>query len=374
MRWHIGLMTGTVLDGNIDIAFLRTDGEIIEEFGYYDLMPYDEEVKDLLIKTLDEAQIWNFRGPEPEIFSKTEAALTNSQTAAVQKCIKLSGIDKNEIGAVGFHGQTVLHRAPGGSLKGATRQLGDGQAMANQLGIPVVYDFRSNDMKEGGQGAPLCTIYHAAILKKIGATSNTAILNLGGLGNLSFSSEEFGLIAFDTGPANAPLNDWIKLSNIGEMDINGDIAAKGKVNESKLSEVLSDAYFEMSFPKSLDRFSFSHQIAEGMSIEDGAATLTALAAAAVAKGIDILPVRPTQLIVSGGGRKNLTMMREISIRAHIKVETADRYNWRGDAIEAECFAFLAARTLANLPISYPKTTGVAEPMTGGVIAHKIFNA
>ena len=374
MRWHIGLMTGTVLDGNIDIAFVRTDGKIIEEFGHYDLMPYDEEVKDLLIKTLDEAQIWNFNGPEPEIFSKTEAALTNSQTAAVQKCIKLSGIDKNEIGAVGFHGQTVLHRAPCGSLKGATRQLGDGQAMANQLGIPVVYDFRSNDMKEGGQGAPLCPIYHAALLKKIGATSNTAILNLGGLGNLSFSSEEFGLIAFDTGPANAPLNDWIKLSNIGEMDINGDIAAKGKVNERKLSEVLSDPYFEMSFPKSLDRFSFSHQIAEGMSIEDGAATLTALAAAAVATGIDLLPVRPTQLIVSGGGRKNLTMMREISIRANIKVETADRYNWRGDAIEAECFAFLAARTLANLPISYPKTTGVAEPMTGGVIAHKVFNA
>ena len=374
MRWHIGLMTGTVLDGNIDIAFVRTDGKIIEEFGHYDLMPYDEEVKDLLIKTLDEAQIWNFNGPEPEIFSKTEAALTNSQTAAVQKCIKLSGIDKNEIGAVGFHGQTVLHRAPCGSLKGATRQLGDGQEMANQLGIPVVYDFRSNDMKEGGQGAPLCPIYHAAILKKIGATSNTAILNLGGLGNLSFSSEEFGLIAFDTGPANAPLNDWIKLSNIGEMDINGDIAAKGKVNESKLSEVLSDPYFEMSFPKSLDRFGFSHRIAQGMSIEDGAATLTALAAAAVAKGIDLLPVRPTQLIVSGGGRKNLTMMREISIRAHIKVETADRYNWRGDAIEAECFAFLAARTLANLPISYPKTTGVAEPLTGGVIAHKIFNA
>jgi anhydro-N-acetylmuramic acid kinase len=372
MRWYIGLMTGTVLDGNVDVAFLRTDGKIIEEFGYYNLMPYDEKVKDLIIKAIDEAQIWNFNGPEPEIFSKTEAALTNSQTVAVQRCIKLSGIDENEIEAVGFHGQTVLHRAPNKSSKGKTRQLGDGQTMANKLGIPVVYDFRTNDMKEGGQGAPLCPIYHAALLKKIGETSNTAILNLGGLGNLSFSSEECGLIAFDTGPANAPLNDWIKLSNIGEMDVNGEIAAKGKVNESKLSEVLADPYFEISFPKSLDRFSFSHRIAEGMSIEDGAATLTALAAAAVAKGVDLLPVRPKQLIVSGGGRKNLTMMQEISIRANIKVEAADKYNWRGDAIEAECFAFLAARTLANLPISYPKTTGVAEPMVGGIIAHKIF--
>jgi anhydro-N-acetylmuramic acid kinase len=141
MPWHIGLMTGTVLDGNIDVAFLRTDGKVIEEFGYYDLIPYDEEVKDLLIKTLDEAQIWNFRGPEPEIFSETEAALTNSQTVAVQRCIKLSGIDKNEIEAVGFHGQTVLHRAPRRLLKGATRQLGDGQSMANKLGIPVVFVF-----------------------------------------------------------------------------------------------------------------------------------------------------------------------------------------------------------------------------------------
>jgi anhydro-N-acetylmuramic acid kinase len=166
MPWHIGLMTGTVLDGNIDVAFLRTDGKIIEEFGYYDLIPYDEELKNLLIRTLDEAQVWNFNGPEPEIFSKTEAALTNSQTLAVQKCIKLSGIDENEIGTVGFHGQTVIHRAPNKLSRGKTRQLGDGQTMANKLGIPVVYDFRTKDMKEGGQGAPLCPIYHAALLKK----------------------------------------------------------------------------------------------------------------------------------------------------------------------------------------------------------------
>ena len=238
MRWHIGLMTGTVLDGNIDVAFLRTDGKLIEEFGYYNLMPYDEEVKDLLIKAINEAQIWNFNGPEPEIFSTTEAALTNSQTVAVQKCIKLSGIDKNEIEAVGFHGQTVLHKAPNKLSKGKTRQLGDGQRMANELGIPVVYDFRTNDMTEGGQGAPLCPIYHAALLKKIAATSTTAILNLGGLGNLSCYSDKYGLMAFDTGPANAPLNDWIKSFNIGQMDIDGEIAAGGKADESshKLSK------------------------------------------------------------------------------------------------------------------------------------------
>ena len=369
MCWHIGLMTGTVLDGNIDVAFLRTDGKTIEEFGYYNLMPYDEEVKDLLIKTLNEAQIWNFNGPEPELFSKTEKALTNSQTKAVQKCIELSGIDKNEIGAVGFHGQTILHRAPKNLSKGKTRQLGDGQTMANKLGIPVVYDFRTKDMKEGGQGAPLCPVYHASLLKKIGAASTTAILNLGGLGNLSCYSEKYGLIAFDTGPANAPVNDWIKSFNIGQMDIGGEIAAKGTADDTKIAEILENPYFEVSFPKSLDRFDFSYKIAEGMSLEDGAATLTALVGSSVGKGLDLLPIRPTQLIVSGGGRKNPTMMQEISSRANIKVESADKYNWRGDAIEAECFAFLAARTLANLPISYPKTTGVLKPMKGGIIAY-----
>ncbi len=369
MRWHIGLMTGTVLDGNIDVALLRTDGQIIEEFGYYNLIPYDEEIKDLLIKAIDEARIWNFNGPEPELFSKTEAALTNSQIAAVQKCIKLSGLDKNKIGAIGFHGQTVLHKPPSKSSKGKTRQLGDGQKMANKLGIPVVYDFRTKDIKEGGQGAPLCPIYHSALLKKIGAAPTTAILNLGGLGNLSCYSEKYGLIAFDTGPANAPINDWVKSFNIGQMDLDGEIAARGKVDENKLAAILNDPYFKVSFPKSLDRFDFSYKIVEDMSLEDGAATLTALVGASVGKGLDLLPIRPTQLIVSGGGRKNPTMMQEISSRAYIDIRTADKYNWRGDAIEAECFAFLAARTLSNLPISFPKTTGVWKPMTGGIIAY-----
>ena len=153
------------------------------------------------------------------------------------------------------------------------------------------------------------------------------------------------------------------------MDIEGEIAARGKVDECKLAEILNDPYFEVSFPKSLDRFDFSYKIAEGMSLEDGAATLTALVGASVGKGLDLLPIRPTQLIVSGGGRKNPTMMQEISSRANINVKIADKYNWRGDAIEAECFAFLAARTLANLPISYPKTTGVLKPTKGGIIAY-----
>jgi anhydro-N-acetylmuramic acid kinase len=367
-KWYIGLMTGTVLDGNIDIALLRTDGEYIEEFGPYALIPYSHSTRVLLEKTLDAAQLWKFDKKEPDIFAQTEVAITGSQTKAIQEFIKTSKIDINDIAGVGFHGQTVLHRAPSKSLIGATRQLGDGQAMADQLGIPVVYDFRTNDIKTGGQGAPLCPIYHAALLKKIDAGPDTAFLNLGGVGNLTWQSKDHEIFAFDTGPANAPINDWIKHFNKGEMDKDGEIAASGSVNENELKKMLQDPYFKKSPPKSLDRFDFSYTMVDGMSLEDGAATLTAFSAASVEKAINLLPQRPNKLIISGGGRKNPTLMNEISARSEVSIETAESYGWRGDAIEAECFAFLAARKIANLPISFPKTTGVKQPITGGKIA------
>ena len=180
-------------------------------------MPYDEEVKASLIKADNEAQIWNFNGPEPEIFSKNRSRANKTLKQKLFRSALLSGIDKNEIEAVGFSWTNCSPQSSRISYQRKTRQLGDGQRMANELSIPVVYDFRTNDMTEGGQGVPLCPIYHAA-LKKIAATSTTAILNLGGLGNLSYYSDKYGLMAFDTGPANAPLNDWIKSFNIGQMD------------------------------------------------------------------------------------------------------------------------------------------------------------
>ena len=367
-QWFAGLMTGTVLDGHIDVALLRMNGDSIAEFGHYDLVPYPQDIRDMLEETLAMARIWNFEGPEPEIFARVEKALTVAQADAVATVVKDAQLLLGDIAAVGFHGQTVLHRAPTATLKGRTRQLGNGQVMANQLGVPVVYDLRTADVEAGGQGAPLCATYHAALLERAGAGPETAILNLGGVANLSWKSHTGQLIAFDTGPANAPINDWVSALDMGEMDRDGALAATGQVDEDRLTALLEHPYLVAPFPKSLDRFDFTADMAKGLSPKDGAALLTAFSASAVGKGLDLLPVRPTTLIVSGGGRRNPTLMKAIAQRAKVQVQDADSHGLRGDAVEAECFAFLAARRLLDRPISYPGTTGVPSPMTGGRLA------
>lgn len=368
--WSVGLMTGTVLDGNIDVALLRTDGESISEFGSYTLAPYDESIRLLLEETLRQARIWNFEGPEPEIFARAEDALTRAQSEAVNSLVQSAGLAMSDIGVVGFHGQTVLHRAPKAGRIGATRQLGNGALMARLLGTKVAYDFRSADVAAGGQGAPLAAIYHAALLKGIAQDGSAAVLNLGGVGNITWSDGGDGLIAFDAGPANAPINDWIKRHGLGEMDRDGAVAAKGKVDEARLSRLLEHPYLTAAFPKSLDRFDFGASMADGLSVEDGAATLTAFTASAVGKGLDILPIRPKKLYVSGGGRHNPTLMSMLRERAAVEVHLAEALGWRGDAVEAECFAFLAVRVLRGLPISFPRTTGAPAPLKGGKLAVK----
>jgi anhydro-N-acetylmuramic acid kinase len=367
-QWYAGLMTGTVLDGNIDVAFLRTDGVDIFECGGYALIPYPQDIRDLIAGAIDAARAWNFAGPEPDIFAEAEARLSMAQADAVAQLANSEGMPLSSIAAIGFHGQTVLHRAPASDSYGRTRQLGDGRLMARHLGVPVVFDLRSDDVAAGGQGAPLCASYHAALLHRAGAGADTAVLNLGGVANLSWQSTDGRLVAFDTGPANAPINDWVASCGLGEMDRGGALASAGIVDESKLTQLLEHPYFAQMFPKSLDRFDFPSRMASGCSAEDGAALLTAFAAAAVGRGLDLLPQRPDRLFVSGGGRHNPTLMRQIALRAGVSVLNADDLGWRGDAVEAECFAFLAARRMAGLPISFPDTTGVPTPMTGGRIA------
>ncbi|MBP1851574.1 anhydro-N-acetylmuramic acid kinase [Rhizobium halophytocola] len=365
--WAVGLMTGTVLDGNIDVALLKTDGERIQTFGTYALMPYADDVRRLLEETLQAARAWNFSGPEPAIFREAEGRITRAQAMAVADLIQQAGLTNCDIGAVGFHGQTVLHRAPTAGRIGATRQLGDGRLMQSILGIPVVYDFRSADVAAGGQGAPLAASYHAALLKSVGNVGDAAILNLGGVGNITWTDGKHQVIAFDTGPANAPINDWMKQHGLGEMDRDGALARQGAVDEARLAALLEHAYMTTPYPKSLDRFSFTASMADGLSPEDGAATLTAFTASAVGKALDLLPARPSRLAVSGGGRHNPVLMEMIRQRAGVEAVNADDLGWRGDAVEAELFAFLAVRRLRGLPISFPTTTGVAEPMTGGRI-------
>jgi len=366
-EWSVGLMTGTVLDGNIDVALLKTDGERIEAFGSFTLAPYLAQTVELLRETVAQALDWQFNGEEPAIFAQAEKQLTIEQARAVERLVEQAGLSLSEIGVVGFHGQTVLHRPPANGVHGMTRQLGDGMLMSHLLGVNVVHDFRRADMQAGGQGAPLSAIYHQALLREQGCCGDTAILNLGGVANLTWWDGEQQLIAFDTGPANAPINDFVRSKGLGDFDADGLLAASGTVDESLLAEMLEHPYLFELYPKSLDRFDFSWKRVDGYSASDGAATLTAFSAGAVNKALEILPQRPDRLIVCGGGRHNPSLMQALKDRTGVKVIAAEAMGWRGDAVEAECFAYLAARSLRGLPSSFPETTGASAPTCGGVI-------
>ncbi|MGJ3263266.1 MAG: anhydro-N-acetylmuramic acid kinase [Salinarimonas sp.] len=362
--WAIGLMTGTVLDGMIDVASIRTDGEGGVAFGAWRLAPYKTDIRALLAEATRAALAWRFEGPEPAIFAEAERALTLAQAEAVADFMRETGLDPADVAAIGFHGQTVLHRAPEPGRFGDTRQLGDGALMAERLGVDVVYDFRTADMRAGGHGAPLSASYHAALLRKVGADAGTAALNLGGVANITWWDGADTFHAFDTGPANGPINDWIIRHGRGEMDVDGALALAGRVDEERLARALEHPFLAAPYPKSLDRYDFTADMADGLSLEDGAATLTAFTAGTVARGLDILPTRPRRLVVCGGGRKNPALMRELERRTGAEILPAEDVGLRGDAVEAECFAYLAVRALRGLPLSFPMTTGAPEPMTG----------
>lgn len=366
--WAIGLMTGTVLDGNVDVAMLCTDGERIHELGPSALIPYPRDLKPLLREAVAAAARWRFEGPEPDIFAEATRALTLAQSDAVASFLEDEGLPIADVAVVGFHGQTVLHRPAVPGRPGRTRQLGDGELMARRLGIPVVYDFRSADVAAGGQGAPLAPIYHKALLERLGAGEDTAILNLGGVANLTWVARDGTMHAFDTGPANAPLNDWMREHQGADMDRDGATAARGRCDEERLASLLADPFLSAPYPKSLDRNSFTAEMAKGLKTADGAALLTAFTAEAVGRALDLLPHRPTRLVVTGGGRRNPVLLAEIARRAHVDAENADALGLQGDAVEAECFAYLAVRTLEGLPSSFPTTTGVPVPTVAGRIA------
>ena len=366
--WAAGLMSGTSLDGTIDVALIKTDGNRVEKFSKTKSFPYDKKIMEKIRECIITARDWNFIGVEPEIFRSTEEVITIAQSEAVK--VFINAMDLESPGLVGFHGQTILHNPPRGSKHGSTLQLGNGNLMADILKIPVVYDFRSADMKVGGQGAPLCPSYHQALLSHLSHKAETAILNLGGIGNITYWDHQEGLIAFDTGPANAPINDYVTNKKLGDMDKDGLLASRGITNEKIVKNVLKDRYFSTVYPKSLDRHNLLllDSVAD-LSTEDAIATLTSVCAETVAKAISILPKKPKNIIVCGGGRHNPVILREIRERTRVNVNIAEDFGWRGDAIEAECFGFLAVRSLYGLPISFPKTTGVPVPMSGGRICY-----
>ena len=363
-QWIAGFMSGTSLDA-VDAALIRTDGHVVREFGPAAERKYTTEEREVLQEATTAARDWAWQGARPEAaFDRARQVITHTHRDAWQQL--LADWDGPAPVAAGVHGQTVLHRRATKNDTGATLQLIDADSLRAALDVPLVYDLRSKDVAAGGQGAPLAPAYHGALLAGLGV-ENGCVLNLGGVANITSRQADGALLAFDTGPANGPIDEWIEQHGAGTYDADGAMAAAGRVNQERLNAWLAHAWFSELPPKSLDRFDFSAQMAQGLSLEDGAATLTAFSAQAVAAGVAQLSSMPSRVIVCGGGRHNPILMRELSRALPCPVETAEQVGWRGDSIEAEAFAFLAARSLRGLPISWPMTTGVPAPMSGGEI-------
>ncbi|WP_374943582.1 anhydro-N-acetylmuramic acid kinase [Sphingomonas sp.] len=354
----IGLMSGTSLDG-IDAALIETDGEAFVRPIAFRGEAYSDVARAELAAAARMALTFDRPRASPPILAAGEL-ITRCHVLAVHKLLADAGVSASDVGAIGFHGQTVAHRPD----RGWTWQIGDGAAVAEATGITCVSDFRSADVAAGGQGAPLLPVYHAALAA--GLERPVVVLNLGGVANITYIANDT-LVAFDTGPANGLIDDWVAAETGARFDAGGALAATGAVDEAVLTAMLDHPFFDAPAPKSLDRSDFTIQPARGLSAADGAATLTAFTAATVALALDQLPARPLRLVVAGGGRHNPTLLAMIAARTGLNPEPSESLGWNGDAVEAQGFAYMAVRTLRNLPISFPGTTGVAAPLPGGVI-------
>ncbi len=345
-------MSGTSLDG-VDAAWIETDGEVVTEFGPRLTIPYDDALRRDLRVILDVAPgLW---ANDPRLNSAV-TRLTDAHVRAVRALDRPADL-------IGFHGQTILHQPD----RRRTWQIGDAARLARETGIPVAHDFRTRDVASGGQGAPLAPIFHAALAR--GEPRPLAVLNIGGVANVTWIGANDELIAFDTGPGNGPLDDWTMRHTGQAFDHGGALASMGSADAQVLGRLLAHPFFARPAPKSLDRLDFARSLAasglDALSSSDGAATLVAFTVASIAAAP--LPAPPLRWLVSGGGRHNPVIMAALRRALPVPVEAVETMGWDGDAIEAQCFGFLAARVARGLPLSFPGTTGVAAPMMGGRI-------
>jgi anhydro-N-acetylmuramic acid kinase len=357
-------MSGTSLDG-VDVALIETDGERISGFGPVGYRPYSDQERALLRQALADGASLNDRAARPGVLAEAEDFVTRVHAETVEAFCETEGVARADIAVVGFHGQTVLHK-PASKL---TVQIGDGVSLAQRLSIPVAYDFRAADVAANGQGAPLVPIFHQALARDLDRPHPIAVLNVGGVANVTFVNGG-DPVACDTGPGNALIDDFMRARTGAPLDRDGDEASRGKVNEDFVSRVLAHPFFDLPCPKSLDRnaFAFANIGLPDFTVADGAATLSALTAASVARVVARLPIPPRSWIVAGGGARNPTLMKMLAERlAPATVETADAVGWSSQSIEAQAFAYLAVRTLNGLPITFPMTTGVKAPMAGGMV-------
>jgi anhydro-N-acetylmuramic acid kinase len=353
----LGLMSGTSLDG-VDVALIETDGERVDAFGPWTTVPYAEEVREAVRAVLGAETV----SADTE---RAERLVTQAHCDAIAAFFDgVAGCRLQDIDVIGFHGQTITHRPE----KRFTWQIGDASWLAAEVGVPVVADFRSADVAAGGQGAPLVPVYHQALVRRAveaGALKlPVAVLNIGGVANVTWVGEHGALLAFDTGPGNAPLDDWVRRHGGAAFDQDGRLSRAGRVDAARIERLLSSSYFLRIPPKSLDRNDFMSDLVIGLSLPDGAATLAHACAAAAAAALAHMPTPPTIWLASGGGAKNPSITKALSEISKISVEMSP-LDWCGDALEAQAFGFLAVRSLRGLPLSFPTTTGGSAPLTGG---------
>ncbi len=357
----IGLMSGTSLDG-VDAAYVETDGETIARFGRSLTLPYAPSLRRDLRALLDAAP-----GLTPDDPTVRDCArrLTERHVEAVMALGMAADL-------IGFHGQTILHRPlsrvnGGANHRGHTWQIGDPDLLARRTGMEVAWDFRSADVAAGGQGAPLVPVFHAVLCRNL--PKPVAILNLGGVGNVTFIGSDGSLTAFDTGPANGPLDDWARRSIGEDYDRDGRLALAGRPDGGVLAQLMAHPYLAAPPPKSLDRLDFDAALRESgaalLSPADGAATLAAFCAVCVAAAARHAPDPPVQWLVAGGGRRNPALMGALASALDAPVRPVEVAGWDGDALEAQAFGVLAARVRRGLPTTFPGTTGAPRPMTGG---------
>ncbi len=343
----IGLMSGTSLDGAIDVALVETDGQgVVKPLRFY-AHPYDIEVRNKVRACFGKRQ-------RDEALEEAEKLVTDLHIEAVKAF-------NEEADIIGFHGQTITHD-PDNQF---TWQLGDGARLAKSVGIDVVYNMRKADVESGGQGAPLLPLYHQALLSE--HERPVAILNLGGVANITYIGADGELIAFDCGPANALMDDLMKVRRQKDFDEDGRLASSGNVLENVVSEFLSSPFFKKPPPKSLDRDHWTTDIVRYASAENAMATLLEMTVMGVTKSFEHLPENPHKVYVSGGGRKNSFLMDSMVERTDIPFVSIDELGWNGDATEAEGFAYLSVRSKLGLPITFPTTTGTPKPLTGGIL-------
>lgn len=370
VRTAIGLMSGTSMDG-IDVALLRTDGDGFVERGPFLGVSYDPAFRERLKTALEQAKTIRNRQERPGDLAAIERELTQRHAAAVREFLQQNAMEAGAIDVLGFHGQTVLHR-PDEAL---TVQIGDGALLARETGIATVYDMRANDMVHGGQGAPLVPAYHAALATNIGnAKMPVCFVNIGGISNLTYVGADGMVIAYDSGPGNTLIDQWVEAHAGIPFDQGGMIASEGHVVSELAERYLASPFFTAAKRRSLDRNDFLPPQGRDAELADGARTLAYVAAASIIKSAGHLPVTPALYVICGGGRLNRVIMRDLAQLAaehRATVISAEEAGFNGDAMEAEAWAYLAVRSLEGLPLTYPGTTGVREAVSGGVLEEAI---